>query len=181
MPKKVKFTGAKHYNEKQIEQLLECSKGDPLEIVIMLTLFYGLRRSEVLGLRWEAVCFEAKTITIKHTVVKVGNTTHKQDRTKNDSSCATYTIPENILAELIKWKGRQQELKRLQPNDYQDTGYICTYSDGRLLSTDYVSHHFALLLKKNEMPPIRFHDLRHPYVKPALSENFDNFILNLNG
>ena len=161
MPKKVKFGGAKHYNERQIEQLLECCKGDPLEIVIVLTLFYGLRRSEVLGLRWDAVDFEAKTIAIKHTVVKVGNTTHKQDRTKNDSSSTTYTIPEKIFSELVRWKERQQNLKLLQPKDYHDTGYICTYNDGRLLSTDYVSHHFALLLKKNNMPSIRFHDLRH--------------------
>jgi len=51
MPKKITYTGAKHYNEKQIEQLLEYSKGDPLEIVVLLTVFYGLRRSEVLGLR----------------------------------------------------------------------------------------------------------------------------------
>ena len=46
LPKKVRYTGAKHYNEKQIEQLLECAKGDPLEIVIRLALFYGLRRSD---------------------------------------------------------------------------------------------------------------------------------------
>ena len=47
MPKKIKYTGAKRYNEQQIEQLLECSRGDILEIVILLTVFYGLRRSEV--------------------------------------------------------------------------------------------------------------------------------------
>ena len=45
-PKKEKFTGAKRYNDQQIEQLLECFKDDPLEIVILLTLFYGLRRSD---------------------------------------------------------------------------------------------------------------------------------------
>ena len=85
MPKRERYTGAKHYNERQIEQLLECSKGDPLEIVLLLTLFYGLRRSEVLGLKWDAVDFEEKTITIKHTVVRVTKATHKHDRTKNDS------------------------------------------------------------------------------------------------
>jgi len=44
MPKKERFTGAKFYNEKQIEQLLECSKGGPLEIALLLTLFYGIRQ-----------------------------------------------------------------------------------------------------------------------------------------
>ena len=46
MPKKVKYTGAKFYNKNQIERLLDCVKDDPLEIVIWLTIFYGLRRSE---------------------------------------------------------------------------------------------------------------------------------------
>ena len=49
----------------------------------------------------------------------------------------------------------------MQPNDYYDEGYVCTRLNGELLSTDYVSKHFALILKKNNMPPIRFHDLRH--------------------
>jgi integrase len=100
LPKKVKFTGAKHYNEKQLEQLLKIAKGDPLEIVIRLTLFYGLRRSEILGLRWDAVNFEEKTLAIKHTVVKIGNETHKNDRTKNASSYATFPMPEMIISEL---------------------------------------------------------------------------------
>jgi len=161
MPKKERYTGAKHYNEKQIEQLLEISKGDPLEIVILLTLFYGLRRSEVLGLKWDAVDFEARVITIKHTVVAVGRTTHRQDRTKNDSSHASFPIPEKIALQLMGWKNRQQELRTLQPNDYHDEGYICTNPNGEMMKPNFISQHFTLLLKKNNMPHIRFHDLRH--------------------
>ena len=114
-----------------------------------------------MGLKWDAVSFADKTIAIKHTVVKVAKITHKQDSTKNDSSYTVYTIPENILAELDRWKRHQQELKSIQPNDYYDSGYICTYKDGRLLSPDYISQHFAILLKNSGMPHIRFHDLRH--------------------
>jgi len=111
LPKKERFTGAKFYNQQQIEQLLEISKNDPLEIVILLTLFYGLRRSEVLGLKWDAVDFANKTLTIKHTVVVVGKDTYKQDRTKNDSSYATFPMPDKISLQLERWKGRQQVVK----------------------------------------------------------------------
>ena len=160
-PKKIRYTGAKHYNEKQIKLLLECAKNDPLEVVIRLTLFYGLRRSEVLGLKWSAINFEKQTVSINHTVVKIGKAVHKNDRTKNESSYSTFPIPVKISNELKKWKERQKQLRILQPNDYHDSDYLCTYDDGSLLSTDYVSRHFALLLKKNNMPHIRFHDLRH--------------------
>jgi len=161
MPKKERYTGAKYYNESQIEKLLEVSKGGILEIVILLTLFYGLRRSEVLGLRWDAVDFENKTITISHTVVIVGKTVHRQDRTKNDASHAPLPLPSKIALQLLEWKERQQELKALQPNDYQDSGYICTKLNGEPLPPNFVTQHFTLLLKKNDMPRIRFHDLRH--------------------
>lgn len=69
-PKKNIFVGS-FYSENELNTLFEKSKNDPLNLVILLTAFYGLRRSEVLGLKWSAIDFEAKTITIKHTVVEV--------------------------------------------------------------------------------------------------------------
>jgi len=161
MPKKIRYTGAKCYNEKQIEQLLECSKGDPLEIVILLTIFYGLRRSEVLGLKWNAIDMENDTISIKHTVVQVDKTIHKKDTAKNDSSYAVIPMPNMIKTKLKKWKAQQAERRLLQPNDYVDEGYICTNFDGSLIKPNFVTQHFQVLLKNNDLPKIRFHDLRH--------------------
>ena len=161
MPRKQRFTGAKYYNEKQIEKLLEYSKSDPLEAVILLTLFYGLRRSEVLGLKWDAVDFEAKIITIKHTVIRIGKTLHKSDRTKNDASNASFPMPDKIINVLMELKRQQLELKALQPNDYVDEGYVFTKLNGEVLMPEYVSKHFLLILKNNDLPRIRFHDLRH--------------------
>jgi integrase len=161
LPKKVKYTGAKHYNEKQIEQLLECSKGDPLEIVILLTVFYGLRRSEVLGLKWKSVDFENNTITIQHTVTETNYRTYRTDATKNDSSYAVIPLPKKISQELKKWEKTQLHHKILQPNDYCSNGYICTNVNGELIKPNYVTQHFKLLLEKNDLPLIRFHDLRH--------------------
>ena len=160
-PKKTKYTGAKFYNETQMAQLLEISKTDPLNIVILLTLTYGLRRSEVLGIRWSAVDFEADTLEINHTVVKVDKTVHRLDSTKNESSHAKYPLARTVKAELLEWKAKQDYFKSLQPKDFVDSGYVCTYNDGRPLSPNFVSQHFALLLKKGGMPHIRFHDLRH--------------------
>jgi len=161
MPKKIKFTGAKHYNEQQIEQLLECSKGDPLELIILLTIFYGLRRSEVLGLKWDAIDMENNTITIKHTVISTYKAVHKVDSTKNDSSNAVIPLPYIIKTELQKWKNEQKQHNLMQPNDYKNDGYVCTYVDGSLIRPDYVTQHFKRLLKRCGMPAIRFHDLRH--------------------
>lgn len=159
--------------EKQIEQLFEISKNSPLEIVLMLTAFYGLRRSEVLGLKWDAVDFEAKTLTIQHTVIKVGNNLHKLDRTKNDASNATFPMPDKVITRLLEWQKQQEDYKALQPNDWMGEGYICTHPNGKLMLPCYVSKHFKSLLLKNDMPPIRFHDLRHSSASFLKSLNFD--------
>jgi len=170
MPKRKRYTGAKHYNEHEIEQLLECSKNDPLEVVIMLTLFYGLRRSEVLGLKWDAIDFNRKTITIKHTVVKIGDIVHKSDSTKNDSSYAAFPIPEKIIIQLERWKERQQVTMIEGSNN---DGYVCTHADGRHIAPQYVSQHFVSLLTKFNLPRIRFHDLRHSSASFLKSLGFD--------
>ena len=160
-PKKTKYTGAKFYNEQQINELIERSKGDALESIILLTVFYGLRRSEVNGLQWSAVDFINNTITIKHTVVPGNKTLHKKDSAKNDSSNATLPMPSMIKEQLLKWKKQQEDNKRLQPNDYIESEYICTQANGALMRPDFISQHFQILLKNIGLPRIRFHDLRH--------------------
>lgn len=57
---------------------------------------------------------------------------------------------------------------------YADNDYVLKWDDGRPFSPDYVTHRFAALLKKNDLPHIRFHELRHPYVKYTPKNNSQN-------
>ena len=70
LPKSVKHK-AKYYNKEQVVELLKCSKGNVIETPVILACYYGLRRSEIAGLKWQNVDFASKTITIKSTVVRV--------------------------------------------------------------------------------------------------------------
>lgn len=88
-PRKDKYL-ATIYNQQELEILFKTVKGDPIELGVILAAFYGLRRSEVVGLKWDAIDFEKKTISIKHTVTQVNvdgkNITVQKDRTKTKSS-----------------------------------------------------------------------------------------------
>jgi integrase len=161
MPKKIKYTGAKYYNEQQIDKLLSVIKGDVLEGVIMFAIFYGMRRSEILGMKWSAVNFDNKTFDVKHTVVRVDKVLHKKDSTKTDSSYRTLPMPEIIIDMLQRLRAQQEQYRHLQPNDYVDEGYVFTREDGTLIPPNYVTKHFKLILTKNNLPVIRLHDLRH--------------------
>ena len=68
-PKKDKFVGS-YYDADEVNHLFEIAQGTKLEIPVLFGAFYGLRRSEVIGLKWSAIDFERNTLTIQHTVVQ---------------------------------------------------------------------------------------------------------------
>jgi integrase len=70
-------------------------------------------------------------------------------------------MPDIIKNHLLRWKEEQERHKILQPNDYINSGYVCTMVDGSMIKPNYVSQHFKLLIKKADLPNVRFHDLRH--------------------
>lgn len=159
MPQQQRYE-AKFYNQEQINALLNAVKDEPLYPLLKLTVVYGLRRSEVLGLKWDSVDFDADTITIKHTVTKVSTIVEK-DKTKNATSYRSFPIVPEIKQLLLTLKKREQENCKLLGTCYNENDYILKWDDGRPFSPDYVSQRFSRLLEINNMPHIRFHELRH--------------------
>ena len=169
-PRKNGFQPA-FYDKDEINQLLACVKGTLIETPVMLAAFYGLRRSEAVGLRWDAIDFHQNTITIQHTVIACRlNGKYEviaRDTTKTKSSRRTLPLAAPIRKYLLDLQVRQAENRRLCGNcyckDYE--GYICINEMGYLLNPNRVSAMFELTLRQNHLRHIRFHDLRHPYVK----------------
>ncbi len=165
-PKKVKYVGST-YNDKELEELFAATKGDLLELPIMLAAFYGLRRSEVLGLRWDAIDFDKKTITIKHTVTQTTldgkSVIIEKDRTKTKSSYRTLPLVKPFEDALLRKKAEQAENRRLCGKCYDKShlDYINVNEMGKLISPGFLTQHFPLVLERNGMKKIRFHDLRH--------------------
>lgn len=107
-PKKENFTG-NFYSEEEVQKLFEAFAGDECELCVHIAAFYGLRRSEVIGLKWDAVDFENKTITIKHKVTEALNDKGKyelviEDKLKNQSSHRTMPLIPHIEAMLLEGK-----------------------------------------------------------------------------
>lgn len=165
-PRKEKFVGS-IYNAEELGQLFEVVKGDPIELGVILAAFYGLRRSEVVGLRWEAIDFQKKTISINHTVAQIrvdGQAVLvEKDRTKTKSSCRTLPLVPPFEELLLRMKAQQEENRRLCGNMYCHKYEQYLYVDpmGELIKPNYITQHFPLVLKKHGLRKIRFHDLRH--------------------
>ncbi len=160
------------YNAEQVENLLNTIINDKVfYLLVKITATYGLRRSEVLGLKWNSINFENNTLQICHTVVKVNEVVCK-DKTKNASSFRTFPLVPEIKQLLIAEKTRQAQNRKEFGKQYKNTAYIFVWDNGCPYTPDYVSHHFKLILNNNDLPHIRFHDLRHSCASILLSRGF---------
>jgi integrase len=165
-PKKEKFVGS-FYDAEEVNRLFEIAEGTILEIPILLGAFYGLRRSEAIGLKWDAVDFEQNTLTICHTVVQCNIDGKREliaaDTTKTKSSMRTLPLVPFVRERLLALRAEQAENRRLCGRCYNGEylEYICVNEIGDLIKPSYVTEQFPKLLDKYEMRRIRYHDLRH--------------------
>ena len=161
-PKKAKYE-ATFYNRDELNNLLDLIKGDALELIVNIAAFYGLRKSEILGLKWSNIDYENKVIKVKHKVVFVKSQVIAKDKMKNESSSRTLPLIPQIEAMLIKEKGKQERNQKLCGKKYnkQYLDYVCVDGLGKIIRADFVSEHFNHFLKKHNLKHIRFHDLRH--------------------
>ena len=133
------------YDRDEMNRLFDCVSGLLIEAPVKLAAFYGLRRSEVLGLKWDAIDFDSGTITIQHTVtgcnVDGRYTIVARDTTKTKSSRRTLPLTPPIRELLLRLKAEQAENRRLCGNSYIRgyEGYICVNEMGARIRPEYLS------------------------------------------
>lgn len=165
-PKSPKYE-AKYYDLKQLRTLFECLKGDKYELMYKMTAFYGLRRSELCGMKWSSIDFENNTITLNSSIVQtcVNNklVLIKKDIMKNASSKRTMPLIPEIKEALLKLKEQQDKNKAYFKNGYNQEflEYVWVDDIGKLVNPNTVTSHFKTFLEQNGLPHIRFHELRH--------------------
>lgn len=148
-------------------KLFEAVAGTKLELPVLLGAFYGLRRSEIVGLKWSAIDFEQNTITISHTVTSC-NLDGKcvivaKDTTKTKSSRRTLPLVPYFHEKLLAVKAQQERNQKLCGRSYnrEFLEYICVDDIGDRFKPNYITSQFPKLLERNGFRKIRFHDLRH--------------------
>ena len=135
--------------------------------------YLGIRRSELLGLKWSAVDFVKKTISIENTVVKV-KTVMEKPSTKTRNSHRRLPLFESAYKCLVQVKKEQDEYRQFFGNAYQSTGdYIFTKEDGSCYDPDLLSKQFTRATKAYGRPEISLHNLRHSCASMAINRGWD--------
>ena len=167
LPKKEKFRG-KSFTPEELRKLADGVRGSKLEVPVILVSWFGLRRGEIVGLRWSAISFETMTLSIVGTVTNKGEGTPEEKKAyretaKTDSSFRSFPISEEVAQYLQELKRQQQENRQLAGSGYNEKwlDFVCVDKIGNLINLDYITNMFPKLLNRLGLRHIRFHDLRH--------------------
>ena len=172
LPKKKKYRGAA-YTVEQVKKLLAAvPEEDAFRPIIVLALFYGLRRSEILGLTWNDFDFNARTIHVQNTVTKM-TTLHQSNQTKSESSNRILTMVPGTESYFENLMAQQKQLYKRIGLPFSPQVPVCAWPDGKSFLPEYVSRQFKKILVRNGLPEIRFHDLRHTAGSLLLADGVD--------
>lgn len=177
-PKKIPYN-ANTYSAEEIIALLAEMEGHSLEDVVWIAVLYGLRRSEICGLRWQDVDFEQNVLYVRHKIMQARvngqRVIEKSNALKTQSSRRSYPLHPEIKKRLLKRREEREKYQELFGDGYdrQNEEYIFVEPDGSLLQPDRITNRFRSFMKYHkQLPRIRFHDLRHSCATLLLHQGF---------
>ncbi len=166
LPKLEKYR-ASFYSKEEINKLLKVFEGDRMELVVNIAAYYGLRRSEVIGLKWDAIDFEKGTLSVCRKVTSINADGHEQLRVdetlKTEASVRTLPLIPHIEKMLKERLKLEMQYSQMLKGDFDRTfdGFVCRDNTGAIITPEYATRHFKEVVKKYKLRPLRFHDLRH--------------------
>lgn len=163
----------------EIQKFLDRAKLSRYYAAYFLEIYTGLRRGELLGLRWKDVDMKNKRIKVIQQLIKVG-TKHEIRELKTESSQnRVISIPDEVISVLKEHKSKQEiELKALDRNDIQiaehfKNGLIFITEDAKIVQPRCFDRYFKSILKTAKVKEIRFHDMRHTFALISLQAGAD--------
>ncbi|WP_283675182.1 tyrosine-type recombinase/integrase [Butyricicoccus sp. Marseille-Q5471] len=158
-PRKAVYV-TKPYTTQECRQLLDAIQEEKLEPILMMAVYTGMRRGELLGLRWGAIDFTNNILNVQHEVIR-GNVNGRtasvaQDKLKRTASLRTLPMVEPLRNMLLAERQRRYEENSAEADDY-----IFVDKKGQPLKPNYITEAFPKLLAKHGLRLIRLHDLRH--------------------
>ena len=173
-PKRKRYV-AEYYTAEEIQLLLDVSKGSTIEVPIFIAVYFGLRRSEIFGLKWSAIDPRNKVLKVCHKVVRAkedGKMVNiATDDLKTETSYRVLPLDERLLNFLMEVRHQQEQNQALCGDAYNGEylEYVCVNGLGVRHNPDYITDVFGKIIARNDMKHIRFHDLRHSCASMLLS------------
>ena len=165
-PKKNSFQPV-FLSAEEMQKMFKALRGTKLELPVLVAAFYGFRRGEVLGLKWDAIDFERGTISVIRTVTTItldGKQTEiEQQSAKTKSSLRTLPLIGSFREYFLQVKEAQELNKQICGNCYNHEydGFVFVDELGERMRANYLTSAFPKFLESHGLRRMRFHDLRH--------------------
>lgn len=153
-----------------VQKLLRAAEGDPQHALLYTAIYTGLRRSEIIGLRWDDVDLDRGTAAIRQTVQRLPGQGFVYGEPKTPKGRRQIALPPSAVEVLRRHRAEQIEHRlRLGPV-WTDKGLVFTNPTGGPVDPSGLTRRFARLLKAADLPSVRFHDLRHTHASLMLRQ-----------
>lgn len=150
-------------NQEQLLRLLQAAEGERLEKFVMLLIATGMRRGELLALKWDEIDFDNRVLRVRRTLDYVYGHGYVENDPKTEKGLREILLPVFIVEMLLNHYEDQRQMKEKYGTRWNDMGYVFTGLYGGRLNPRYILKMYARLLEKAGLPHIRIHDLRHSY------------------
>jgi integrase len=173
-PRKKRFE-IQSLTTEQVQKLLSVLRGHKWEALFTMAIVTGLRRGEILALKWQDINFESCTLQVRRILSRVPTNTPGREHVYVEAEPKTQKSRRNVviapiaIAALEKHKALQAEARKQAGKDWLENDYVFCTSCGNHLGPNYVVDVLKRLLKQAGLPSIRFHDLRHSAASLLLS------------
>lgn len=175
-PPKVKKQDAVYLDEDQAVKLLQLLDNEPIyyRMPITVLLFCGMRRGELLGLKWSDIDFTANTIDINKSMLYLSDRGTFTDDTKNSSSRRVLHVHQSLMNELKEYRKWQLEQSAILSDAWKGSNSVFVTAEGSEMRPDTLSNWFhGFISRRPELPEIHLHSLRHSNASLMIAEGVD--------
>ncbi|MFC9683028.1 tyrosine-type recombinase/integrase [Streptomyces sp. NPDC056948] len=161
----------------EARKFLAATNGHRLQPLFELALHTGLRKGELLGLRWEDLDLAGGTASIRRTLQRTNSSGLTALPTKTQSSERRIALPTPCLRSLEQHRDRKLQEREAAGTNWKDSGYVFTRPDGAPIEGSTLTRHFNTLLRQARLRRIRFHDLRHSAATLLLEQGVELVVI----
>lgn len=166
---RAKKTNMAVWDEISTRTFLEAAQGDDYYILFLLAVYTGMRKSEIMGLRWADVDLQTAQLSIRQTLVYNGHG-GEFGLPKTNRGQRPIAIPTFVVDTLITHKRQQNAIRLRCGSSWEDHDLVMCLQNGKPLVHRTVDNHWYALLEKAALPKIRFHDIRHTHATLLLKQ-----------
>lgn len=163
------------YTLEEVSEILKAAETEPIHIrtLVELALFTGLRRGEIVGLKWDDIDFEKKRLSVKRSIYKPKDGKAQEKAPKSKCSIRTIAIPEKLCETLTEYKAHQDRHASFLGSSWRNLNYIFTEEDGYVMNPHTPTKQFSKFLMRHGIRHLKLHGLRHTSATLLLANGCD--------